>query len=72
METKIQVTEHVKNHLDKFRLFGRETYNDIIERLIEDSMELNDKTRIELEIARKQVKHGRFKTHEQLKEEMKF
>ena len=72
MPTTIQVSDTVKKKLENFRLFSRETYNDVIERLIEDSMELSEKAKEEIEVARKEVKQGRFKTHEQLKKEMKF
>ncbi len=72
MATTIQVSDSIKKRLEDFRLFGRETYNEIIERLIEDSTELNEKTKKEIEMARKQIKKGRFKTHEQLAKEMEF
>ena len=53
METTIKVSSDVKNHLDKMKLFERETYNDVLEFLIEDHLELNSKTRKELEERRK-------------------
>jgi len=48
METTIKVSNEVKRHLDKMKLFDRETYNDVIEVLIEDNLELNEKTKKEL------------------------
>jgi len=53
MSTTIQVSDNVKSVLDKMKMMERETYNDIIERMIEDDLELNEKTKIELEEARK-------------------
>src|SRR3990172_11425748 len=48
METTIKVSGEVKRHLDKMKIFDRETYNDVIEVLIEDNLELNEKTKTEL------------------------
>ena len=43
--TTIQIDEHLKKELDEIKMFKRETYNDIIERLLEDFKELNKQTR---------------------------
>ncbi len=53
MATTIQISDEVKVFLDKMRLFKRESYNDVIEFMIEDSLELNEKTRLEIEERRK-------------------
>ncbi len=53
MTTTIQISDHVKSTLDKMKMMERETYNEIIERMIEDDLELNEKTRMEIEEARK-------------------
>lgn len=44
------------------KLFEKETYNDVIERMIEDSMQINDRTKKEIEQARKRVQAGKFVT----------
>ena len=59
MATTIQISDNVKKILDRMKIMKRETYNDVIEVLIEDNLELNEKTKKELEIARKQAKAGR-------------
>ena len=38
------------------KLFERESYNEIIERMIEDDMELNERTKKEIEERRKNPK----------------
>ena len=38
------------------KIFERETYNEVIENMIEDNLELNEKTKKELEKARKSEK----------------
>ena len=48
METTIKVSNEVKKYLDKMKIFERETYNNVIEVLIEDNLELNEKTKKEL------------------------
>ena len=53
MSTTIQISDNVKSTLDKMKMIERETYNDIIERMIEDDLELNEKTKKEIEEARK-------------------
>ena len=61
METTIKVSNEVKKYLDKMKIFERETYNNVIEVLIEDNLELNEKTKKELrgrERSPKLVSHG--------------
>ncbi len=53
MSTTIQVSDKVKTILDRMKMFERETYNKIIERMIEDDLELNERTKKEIEEARK-------------------
>ena len=53
MSTTIQISDNVKSVLDKMKMMDRETYNEIIERMIEDDLELNEKTKKEIEEARK-------------------
>lgn len=53
MPTTIQISDNVKVILDRMKMIERETYNDIIERMIEDDLELNEKTKREIEEARK-------------------
>ena len=53
MPTTIQISDNVKTILDRMKMMERETYNEVIERMIEDHLELNEKTKIEIEEARK-------------------
>ncbi len=70
MTTTIQVSNKIKETLDRMKLFDRETYNDIIERMIEDDLELSEKTKKELEEARKRIKQGKFLTHDEVKKRL--
>lgn len=70
MATTIQISDNVKSILDKMKLMERETYNEIIERMIEDDQELNERTKIEIEEARKRINSGKFITHEEVKKRL--
>ncbi|MCL7413081.1 MAG: hypothetical protein M8353_05630 [ANME-2 cluster archaeon] len=72
MVTTIQIKEDVKSILTQMKLFERETYNDVLERLIEDVQELNKETKKEIESAIKEIKSGKYITHEDLAKEMGF
>jgi len=72
MPTTIQIKGEVKATLDRMKIFKRETYNDVLERLIEDLRELNDETKKEIDTALKQIEEGKYVTHEALKKEMGF
>jgi predicted transcriptional regulator len=66
MATTIQISNEVKDSLDKMRLFDRETYNEIIESMIEDNLEINEKTKKEL-LERRNSKD--FISHEDIEKE---
>ncbi|WP_440954047.1 DUF7557 family protein [Methanosarcina sp. Mfa9] len=70
--TTIQVKQSTKEVLERMKIYKRETYNDVLERLIEEVQELNEETKKEIELARKGVEEGRYVTHEKLKEELGF
>lgn len=63
MSTTIQISDNIKHVLDRMKIFNRETYNEVIERMIEDDFELNEKTKKEIEEARK----GKSISHEEVK-----
>ena len=49
-----------------------ERYDDVLEKLIEDAQELNDKTKKEIEFASKEIEKGNCIKHENLAKEMGF
>jgi predicted CopG family antitoxin len=67
METTIKVSNEVKRHLDRMKIFERETYNDVIEVLIEDNLELNEKTKRELA---ERIKNPRLVSHEEVRKRL--
>lgn len=56
MSTTIQVSDEVKQKLERMKIFARESYNEIIERMLEDEMELNEKTKKEIDERKKSSK----------------
>lgn len=70
--TTIQLRDKTKNSLASLKMYPRETYDEVIERLLEDLKELNEGTKRELENARREIDSGKFITHEKLKEKLGF
>ena len=66
MPTTIQISDNVKTILDRMKMMERETYNEVIERMIEDDLELNEKTKREVEEARK----GKSISHAEVKKRL--
>jgi len=70
MATSIQINEELKMELSKKKLSERETYESVIWSLLEDTMELNEQTKKELEESRKEIRGGKTITLTQLKKEL--
>jgi len=60
MPTTIQISNEIRKRLEAMKLFSKESYNDVIERILEDEQELNEKTRREIEEASKKIKAGEY------------
>lgn len=61
METTIKISSGIKSMLDKLKIHERETYNDVIGVLLEDNLELDEKTKKEIE---ERMKNPRLISHE--------
>ena len=70
MVTTIQVSQELKEKLSFRKSSPKDSYEEIIWDLLEDTMELNEQTKKEIEIARKEISEGKFVTHSQLKKEL--
>ena len=70
MATTIQVSERLVDTLKKRRQYDKESYEEVIWDLVEDSMEVNEQTKREIERARADIKSGKFYTHEQVKKKL--
>ena len=72
MVTTIQVSEDLQKELKRRKLHTNESYENVIWDLIEDTMELSEQTKKDIEISRRQYKKGQYVTLEQLKKELKL
>tara|TARA_Y100000310_G_scaffold269373_1_gene282527 strand:+ start:212 stop:430 length:219 start_codon:yes stop_codon:yes gene_type:complete len=72
MVTTIQVSQELKEQLAFRKVSEKDSYEEIIWDLLEDTMELNEQTKKEINIARKEFKQGKFMTHSQLKKELRL
>ena len=66
LQTTIQISCDIKQRLDRMKMFERETYNEVIERMIEDDFELSEQTKRGIEKARK----GKSISHEEVKKRL--
>ena len=66
IQVSLPLLEELKNH----KMFDRETYEEVVWDLIEDSLELSQETLEAVEKARKGIAAGNFYTHEQVKKEL--
>jgi len=70
MATTIQVSKELVKELKNRKLFDKETYEEIIWDLIEDTQELSEETKKELERSRKEIQEGKSYTVDQVKKEL--
>ncbi|MBS3157172.1 hypothetical protein J4442_03295 [Candidatus Woesearchaeota archaeon] len=67
MATTIQVSNELRGELSKRKLFDKESYEDVIWGLIEDTMELNEETKKHIKQAEEDIRNGRVYTHDEIK-----
>ncbi len=70
--TTIQLSQEMKKVLEGMKIHPRETYEEVLERLLEDLQELNEQTKKEIEQAIRDIRAGKYRTHQQLKDELGF
>lgn len=70
--TTVQLEVKTKKELENLKISERDTFNDVIENLIEDTMELSEQTKKDIEQALKEVKEGKFVTHKEVKKQLGF
>ena len=68
--TTIQLSAELKRRLESMKLHPRETFNDVLERLVEDLRELDKETLAQVEEARAAIRAGRYLAQEQVRKAM--
>ncbi|HOI18807.1 MAG TPA: hypothetical protein PLX15_03000 [Candidatus Woesearchaeota archaeon] len=66
-QTTIQISSDLQQELNKMKLFNRETYEEVIWNIIEDTKELSKQTKKDIAISRKEISKGQFITLSDLK-----
>ena len=66
----IQISEKLKKKLAKRKIYARETYEEIIWQLIEESEDLSTSMKKEIQQAEKEIAEGRTHTLDQVKEQL--
>jgi len=60
MVTTIQISNNLQGELSKRKLFDRETYEEVIWNLMEDTMELNEQTKKEIGQSRAEIRNNKY------------
>jgi len=60
--TTIQISQDLQEELNKMKLFSRETYEEVIWNVIEDTKELSEQTKQDILKARQEIAEGKFIT----------
>ncbi|MBR9677530.1 hypothetical protein GOV04_05290 [Candidatus Woesearchaeota archaeon] len=70
MATTIQVSKDLIEKLKARKLYEKETYEEVIWDLIEDTMELSEQTKKDIAQAEKEYKEGKVHTLEEVKKKL--
>ncbi|MBI2672774.1 hypothetical protein HYX19_00790 [Candidatus Woesearchaeota archaeon] len=69
--TTIQIKEETKNKLDSLKDYPRESYEEVINKLLEivaeENMELSEETKRDIEESRKEFKQGKWVSFEEVR-----
>lgn len=71
MATSIQISQGLQKELMERKLSDSETYEEVIWDMLEDTMEISEETKKDIEQARKEIAEGKHYTLKQIKQEMK-
>ena len=70
--TTIQISRDLQQELNKMKLFSRETYEEVIWNVIEDTKELSEQTKKNIAKSRKEISEGKFITLSNLRKKYKI
>lgn len=70
MATTIQVSSKLMEEIKNRKMYDKESYEDILWDLLEDTMELSEETKRHIKQSEKEISEGKFHTHEQVKKEL--
>ena len=70
MNTTVQISKELKDRLESMKIHPRETYEEVIEDLIESVSELSEETKKAIRSAEDDIRHGRVHTLDAVKKEL--
>jgi predicted transcriptional regulator len=70
MVTTIQISTELVHKLKERKLYDKESYEEVIWDMLEDTMEISEETKRHIKQAEKDIEKGRVFTHEQVKKEL--
>ena len=70
MATTIQISTELLDKLKHKKMYNKESYEEVIWDMLEDTMELSEETKRDILKAEKEFKEGKFLAHEQVKKEL--
>ncbi|MDI3543799.1 MAG: hypothetical protein PWQ28_80 [Candidatus Woesearchaeota archaeon] len=68
--TTIQISKELLEELKSRKMYDKESYEDVIRDLLEDSMELSEETKKRIKLAEEDIKAGRIYSIEDVKKEL--
>ncbi len=71
MTTTIQISKELLEDIKSRKMYDKETYEDIIRDLLEDSMELSQETLENIKKSEEDIKAGRIHTLEEIEKRLK-
>lgn len=72
MATTIQVSAKLLEKLKQKKLYDKESYEEVLWDLLEDSMELSEETKRNIDQSRKEIAEGKTVTLEEVKKKLKL
>ncbi len=70
MATTIQISEGLQKELTNRKLSDKETYEEVIWDMVEDSKDMSEETKKEIAEARAEIKAGKFYTMAEVRKEL--
>lgn len=70
MATTIQISEKLMGELKNKKMYGKESYEEIIWDLLEDTMELSEETKRHIKQSEKEIKEGKTVTLAEVKKQL--
>lgn len=67
MATTIQISEELQKVLQQKKMFEKESYEEVIWNLVEDTMELSEETKRNIARAEKEISEGKIISFEEIK-----